>query len=295
MNDKSLKSFITVAEKGSFYKAAQILYTSPQSLMMQVKQLEAELDLQLLERSSKGVRLTEAGASFLVGAKEMLELAASTIETSRRIAVNPQGTIRIGIFSIPYVVPDVSLAFSEQYPDIRLSFIKVDDQTWLRFLCEGTIDVCEGADFRELSEFNLGFAPVTRDGRCIILVPWHPLAEKECISFEDLITQRVYVHNLSWLATLKKELQQRAKQVVLHELRCETQNVFEVCLNGGVFLAPVRYAHNFSPLVKRPLDIKMSWDFGLIYRLQHSEAVSLYLDVASKLYSENLNMSEAGG
>ena len=61
MNDKSLVSFVTAAEKGSFYKAAQVLFTTPQTIVQQMNQLEQEVGMPLFERSNKGVRLTKAG------------------------------------------------------------------------------------------------------------------------------------------------------------------------------------------------------------------------------------------
>ena len=67
MNDRNLISYIAVAEKGSFYKAAQSLYMAPQTLIQQINQLENEVNIKLLDRSSKGVELTPAGRSFYLG------------------------------------------------------------------------------------------------------------------------------------------------------------------------------------------------------------------------------------
>ena len=66
MNDKSLVSFVTAAEKGSFYKAAQVLFTTPQTIVQQMNQLEQEVGMPLFERSNKGIRLTQAWAGTLL-------------------------------------------------------------------------------------------------------------------------------------------------------------------------------------------------------------------------------------
>ena len=65
MNDKQLKSFITVTECGSFTKAENFFFFSAQALKKQIDSLENELGFALFLRSSKGVVLTAAGKKFL--------------------------------------------------------------------------------------------------------------------------------------------------------------------------------------------------------------------------------------
>lgn len=282
MNDRSLNAFITVSENGSFYKASQVLYTSPQSLMMQVNQLESELGFQLLKRSPKGVKLTEAGMSFLLGAKELIDLAHSTVESSRKLAVDPNRVLKVGLISTPFLMQDACLAFSVKHPEIHLHFVKTEQQTWLSLLSDGAIDIAEMVGSKDLYGYDVLFFPVTTDTCSVILSPHHSLAQKERLSIDDLISQDIFVSNLSWFTSLKEELHQLSSHARLHELPCERQTVYEVCFNGDVYLAQSRYAYNFVPLIARPLDIDLSWEFGFVYRKKHSAIVDQFLEISAE-------------
>ena len=61
MYNKHLETFIVVADLGSFAKAADALYISSTAVIKQINLLEQELDLQLFERTHRGIRLTKAG------------------------------------------------------------------------------------------------------------------------------------------------------------------------------------------------------------------------------------------
>ena len=74
MDIKILKYFIAVAEEKTISKAAQKLYISQPALSKQLKELENELDLQLFERGSRNIKLTEDGAFLLTQANEIVEL-----------------------------------------------------------------------------------------------------------------------------------------------------------------------------------------------------------------------------
>ena len=75
MNLKQLEAFITVAEQGSFSKAAQRLFTSPTALTQQLNALERYLQCTVLERTYRGVRLTPAGEVFYQYAKSIMKQA----------------------------------------------------------------------------------------------------------------------------------------------------------------------------------------------------------------------------
>src|SRR5678815_3857004 len=85
MELRHLRYFVSVAEALSFTKAAKNLHTAQPSLSRQIKDLEEELGVQLLNRTKQLVTLTEEGRSFLADAKRLLALAAETVESVRRL------------------------------------------------------------------------------------------------------------------------------------------------------------------------------------------------------------------
>ena len=85
MELRHLRYFIAVAEIGSLTEAAKHrLYTSQPSLSRQIRDLEAEVGVELLSRSVHGVELTDAGKAFLDHARVVLMHVDAAVETARR-------------------------------------------------------------------------------------------------------------------------------------------------------------------------------------------------------------------
>ena len=113
MELRHLRYFVGVAEALSFTKAAEKLHTAQPSLSRQVKDLEEELGVRLLNRTKQLVTLTEEGRSFLADAKRLLALAAETVESVRQFVIygadaKVRGTISgLAEQTLPETVPRV--------------------------------------------------------------------------------------------------------------------------------------------------------------------------------------------
>ena len=93
---RELITFITVADQGSFLKAAQELYTTPASVMNQMNKLERLVGVKLIERTNQGTRLTAAGRSIYQDAKQMIDFGDEAVKKARQLAAAEQNVIRIG-------------------------------------------------------------------------------------------------------------------------------------------------------------------------------------------------------
>lgn len=96
MHDPRLETFLQVAERGSFAKAAEARFMSAVSVMKQVNALERAVGVRLVERSNHGVTLTEAGRTFAEDARRMVALSAEAAERARRAAEPGRHVIRVG-------------------------------------------------------------------------------------------------------------------------------------------------------------------------------------------------------
>ena len=285
MNDKSLMSFVTAAEKGSFYKAAQVLFTTPQTIVQQMNQLEQEVGMPLFERSNKGIRLTQAGRTFLIGAKEILNLTDETVKKCRGEYETSKEQIHIAIANRPHVLSEICIEFSRRFPHIELLFQDLPVGDWMSLITEGKVDIQEGDVSKEFTDLPIQSLCLFQSPRVCILSPYHPLAQKDVISIQDLTPYEIYVHNLGWAQQLKAKIQDQESNIYFREKRCILANVMEVCLNGNIYLAPRDYAPQFSPLVIRPLDLDVCSSFGLYYRKQHNHAVDCFLQVAREMFN----------
>src|ERR1700758_1303037 len=96
MELRHLRYFVSVAEALSFTKAAEKLHTAQPSLTRQIKNLEEELGVRLLNRTKQQVSLTDEGASFLTDAKRLLELAGEMVESVQRVSRHEVSALNVG-------------------------------------------------------------------------------------------------------------------------------------------------------------------------------------------------------
>ncbi|MCY6379647.1 LysR family transcriptional regulator [Hoeflea prorocentri] len=140
MEIRQMRYFIEVAEQGSLASAASEIGIAQPSLSQQVKNLEERIGTELLIRSSRGVTLTEAGATFLEHAKKILSNVDVAMEDVRLAGTEPTGMVVFGFPSSVSMVLSVPLVetIRNDYPQIRFravdamsGFIKdwVDDQS----------------------------------------------------------------------------------------------------------------------------------------------------------------------
>ena len=100
MYNPQLDTFIAVADAGSFNKASEKLYVSPNAVMKQMNLLESNLGLHLFERTHRGLQLTPAGQSLYHDALYIIQYSKDAIARAKHF--NPQKTLRIGVsFTTP--------------------------------------------------------------------------------------------------------------------------------------------------------------------------------------------------
>ncbi|MBQ4545818.1 MAG: LysR family transcriptional regulator [Oscillospiraceae bacterium] len=97
MYDEYLKTFICVAECGSFTKAAELLYLSPNAVKKRIGSLEESTGISLFERTLKGEKLTAAGKTFYGDAKNLVQNYNNAVERARRIQESDTDVLKIGI------------------------------------------------------------------------------------------------------------------------------------------------------------------------------------------------------
>src|ERR1700724_4306351 len=94
---RHLRYFVAVAEMENVSRAAmQRLHVSQPSLSRQIRDLEDEMGVQLLERTAKSVRLTEAGRAFLSDARGLLQQADEPVKNARAIAGAEPTELKVG-------------------------------------------------------------------------------------------------------------------------------------------------------------------------------------------------------
>ncbi len=96
MFNPHLSTFVRAVDCGSFTKAADQLFISPTAVMKQVNLLEAHLKLKLIQRTSRGIRLTPAGEVIYKDAKFLFEYSKRSVESARQAMETDGRTFRVG-------------------------------------------------------------------------------------------------------------------------------------------------------------------------------------------------------
>jgi DNA-binding transcriptional LysR family regulator len=126
LND--LSAFATVAQAGGFRDAARLAGVSASSLSEAVRRLEARLGVRLLNRTTRSIAPTEAGARLLERLRPALGEIAAAIDVVNAFRDRPAGTLRLNVpaAAARLVLPSIAASFLKAYPDIRLEVIVED-------------------------------------------------------------------------------------------------------------------------------------------------------------------------
>jgi LysR family hydrogen peroxide-inducible transcriptional activator len=142
MNIRDLQYLAALDEHCHFGKAAEACFVSQPALSMQIKKLEKYLNVQLLERTNKFVKLTEAGVSLAARAREILIQVAEMREFAKTIHDPFAGEIKLGIIPTlaPYLLPQLIPQLSTKYPNLKIFLIEEQTALLLQKLKKGAID-----------------------------------------------------------------------------------------------------------------------------------------------------------
>lgn len=290
MYNRELITFITVADQGSFLKAAQELYTTPASVMNQMNKLERLIGAKLIERTNQGTHLTAAGQSIYQDAKQMIEFADAAVKKARQLAASEENVIRIGT-SIMRPCKRLIDLWSE-IDDGRLPFqlriVPFDDapaglDTVLSEL-GGQIDCFVGpcdsiAWQKQQSILPLGKLP------CRVAVPRkHPLAKKKSLCWSDLDGETFLLikrGDSPVLNQMRDDILEAHPQIrIVDALNFYDTSVFNECEQMNYLMETLDIWADIHPsLVTRPMEWDYEIPYGIVYAKKPSREVKAFVDV----------------
>lgn len=191
MDLRHLRYFACVAEELHFGRAAQRLGISQPPLSQQIRALEEELGVQLLERTSRRVRLTEAGRQFLPEARATLAQSDLAIRTARLAHRGEAGRLRLGFStSVPFIprVVDALSRFRQAYPNVSLELDELPRDEQLSRVERGLLDVAITRTFSTPDlPAHMRSLCIQREGVMLAMRQDHPLAQRtDPLTLEDV-------------------------------------------------------------------------------------------------------------
>lgn len=196
MDLRHLRYFVTVAEERHFGRAAARLHMAQPPLSQAVRQLEAELGVELLRRTTRRVDLTTVGIAYLQRARVILEEVEGATQLARRVAAGSVGHLSIGcVGTATYsILPALSRHLSAELPGIDFSFRgEMLAPGQVEALRAGSIDI---ALLRPpVADASLKVSTLRRDRLVVALPADHALSRRTRVAARDLADQDLIVHS----------------------------------------------------------------------------------------------------
>jgi DNA-binding transcriptional LysR family regulator len=191
---RQLRTFVALAEELSFTRAAERLFVGQQAVSKSVRQLERELGVELVERTTHDVRLTAAGAALLEAGRPVLAAADAAFAAAREAGRGLTGTIRVGVS--PAVSPldrqEVVDVLRRGAPDVSVSLLEVRPRDVRRLLRARELDLVLARTSDDAPDVD---SAALRPTPAVLCVPTgHRLAGADPVALAQLDGERL----LTW-------------------------------------------------------------------------------------------------
>lgn len=177
---------VAVADYLNFRRAADATNVSQPTLSQQLRALEANLGVTLVERNENPVQLTPVGREVVARARRILLDVKDVEDLARRSKIGMGGTIRFGVTPTlgPYLMPGIVASLHRRFPDLRLYIREGIPDEQARELARGELDMLLSP--MPISGSDLHVEPLFREALHIVSPPEHPVARGALVSKQDL-------------------------------------------------------------------------------------------------------------
>lgn len=294
---KHLKYFVEVARQRSFSKAADTVFVSQSTVSKMIKDLEAELNVNLFNRNSKYVELTDAGQILFNQAQQLITLFENLPIQFENEAKLEQGKISIGLPPITGATDFARLLgiFKKEYPNIDIVLFEYGSKKIEPAICEGIVDVGVALTCTPINNENLEIFPYTKDPLQVIIHPNNPLSQMPRLNMSMLSNESfvLYRNDYSLHDAIKAHCNIAGFQPKIILETSEREVMIQiVASNLGIALLPSKICEriNSNTVVAVPLEDPQIWLYtSLIWSKQRylSYAARLWLQFAKRYLMEN--------
>jgi len=259
MELRHLRYFIAVAEEGSLSNAAvRRLHTAQPSLSRQIRDLELEVGVKLLERRPRGITLTPAGRVFLDHARMALLQVETASEAARRAEQPDKPVFVIGFLTGQEVtlLPETLRILREEAPNVEITFVSLTSPQLALSLMRGKVDVAFMR--RETQTTGLAYKLLIKEPLLVVLPASHRLAASKVIQPQEL-DREIFIGVARAAPAVRAVIHDYAKKVgITLKASYEGDNLPAimslVTSTRGVALCPFYVKNQLTPrLVTRPL------------------------------------------
>ncbi|HWV41770.1 LysR family transcriptional regulator [Pseudorhodoplanes sp.] len=188
---RQIQAFKTVAEFGSFTRAAERLKVAQPALSLSIRELERELNLRLFDRTTRRVELTGAGREFLQSADKLLADLERAVREARDLSEKKRGRVVVAAPPLlaAMIVPSAIADFNAAFPGIDVGLVDARNDQILDRLRAGAADLAIGT-FDERAD-GIRREMLAQDALTVFCAPASPLAKKRRVRWTDLHDQKL--------------------------------------------------------------------------------------------------------
>jgi DNA-binding transcriptional LysR family regulator len=292
MELRHLRYFVAVAEALSFTKAAENLHLAQPSLTRQIQDLEAEIEVRLIDRSSKRISLTQEGESFLLDSRRLLAECAHSVQAVQRLSRGEASQLNIGyVANLDHdLLPATLGAFRKACPRTALNLFDMTPTEQYHALDDGKIDLGFVSFRARATGSDLQTACVGHDTIVVALAAGNPLAKNPRIDLKDLepmffvgMSEKTYPGSNEWLIHVCREAGFSPR--ILQDADREPAVISFVAAGLGVALLPEqikRLPH--EGVIFQPLQRRLTADSWAVWKENNSsDCLKQYIQIVREL------------
>ena len=270
---RQLRAFIAVAEELNFHRAAVRLGTVQPALSRIVQKLEVDMHVQLLERTTRHVRLTEAGKVFLAEAVALLNQLSGAVQATRDTAAGKTGSLTLAYmdFAVHRLLPDILKAVKVAEPGIRVDLTYMSTAQQRHALTDGRIDI--GIMIGKMSGPRIDTMTVSEEPLMVVMPARHRLASAREVKLKNILGEPILLGTeTEWSAFRQIILALYAEQGARPNIALEASSaaaLFGLVAKGlGLaFYAGLPEIYQCKSLAFRPLADAPPLAIGLAWRI----------------------------
>ncbi len=270
MKFQDIESFIGVVNHGSFTKASEHSYISQPSISKAVKRLEGELQVELFDRSTRHLRLTDAGKVVYRQGEQALTSLAKLPSMLNELKDGTAGEIKIGMPPLigTLFFPKIARTFRERYPNVKLELVELGAQLIEQLVEKSKIDV--GLIVLPVDQSLFNIDSFYSDEFVLCIHQNHQLATQESVTLAELKDEQFIVFSKGF--TLHDYIINSCKEAgfvpsILYESSQWDLILELVASKMGIALLPklIFERQNNSEVKTIPLKSpRLLWDLGII-------------------------------
>ncbi len=278
MDTEYIREFVMLADCLNFSEAAERLFISQSSLSKHIKTLERSLGAALFVRTTRAIRLSNAGAVYLPYAKQMISLAAAADAAMDDFKRRASTSLTIAIMQNPqyYDMAKYIISFRQAHPDLAFSMIEGDEFQLYDLFQKRLVNVFPTfSTFRGVENFL--FMPLAESAVVALLGRDHPCAGAESVSLRDLAGERLLLpaRNGALSALIRGAFHREGLEPAVIYEGSSTGCIDLVRGGMGVALHAREFAaalDRSGEIVSVPVEPALTFAYGLGYR--NAEALS---------------------